>query len=118
MRISDWSSDVCSSDLPDGENAARHIKRNPVQRVALPFPTSRIALASGDDHAAWHLSPDRVAMGDAILLLGRQGRNNRKYDQHRYAAPHASHTNSHSTRQSDVMRKSVQVIVDPIGPHI
>src|SRR3546814_1080453 len=96
MRISDWSSDVCSSDLPDGENAARHIKRNPVQRVALPFPTSRIALASGDDHAEWHLHPDCVEMGDAILLLGRQGRNTSKYDQQRYAAPYASQTHSHS----------------------
>src|SRR3546814_2616501 len=42
---------------PDGENAARHIKRNPVQRVALPFATSRIALASGDDNAEWRLHP-------------------------------------------------------------
>src|SRR3546814_6327571 len=24
MRISDWSSDVCSSDLPDGTNPCRH----------------------------------------------------------------------------------------------
>src|SRR3546814_1671781 len=73
-------------------------------RVALPFPTSRIALASGDDHAEWHLHPDCVEMGDAILLLGRQGRNTSKYDQQRYAAPYASQTHSHSLMKASTSR--------------
>src|SRR3546814_20888563 len=30
MRISDWSSDVCSSDLPDGSTTERYTKRHPV----------------------------------------------------------------------------------------
>src|SRR3546814_2566699 len=29
MRISDWSSDVCSSDLPDGTNPCRHVPMFP-----------------------------------------------------------------------------------------
>src|SRR3546814_8238153 len=69
MRISDWSSDVCSSD-----------------------------------HAEWHLHPDCVEMGDAIFLLGRQGRNTSKYDQHRYAAPYASQTHSHSLMKATTSR--------------
>src|SRR3546814_10559110 len=40
MRISDWSSDVCSSDLVDGENAAFH-------QDAVVKP-----LREGDAHAA------------------------------------------------------------------
>src|SRR3546814_6264117 len=32
MRISDWSSDVCSSDLPDGSNPCLHVKKYPEQR--------------------------------------------------------------------------------------
>src|SRR3546814_7032290 len=36
MRISDWSSDVCSSDLPDADQVARDVVtlRQTVQRLA------------------------------------------------------------------------------------
>src|SRR3546814_16294379 len=63
-----------------------------------------MALASGDDHAEWRLHPDCVEMGDAILLLGRQGRNTSKYDQQRYAAPYASQTHSHSLMKASTSR--------------
>src|SRR3546814_11821445 len=36
MRISDWSSDVCSADLPE-DAAARHLKRDVVERLLAAF---------------------------------------------------------------------------------
>src|SRR3546814_3412076 len=39
MRISDWSSDVCSSDLQIGKNGKRgHARRQPPGRFAQPQP--------------------------------------------------------------------------------
>src|SRR3546814_5232859 len=53
MRISDWSSDVCSSDLAVGE-AGRHPHPGlPVRRGdrAVAFPALRIGRAAGVDDA-------------------------------------------------------------------
>src|SRR3546814_2145908 len=36
MRISDWSSDVCSADLPE-DAAARHLERDVVERLLAAF---------------------------------------------------------------------------------
>src|SRR3546814_14599445 len=43
MRISDWSSDVCSSDLADGERLARLIRDEGVT-VAVGVPTVWLGL--------------------------------------------------------------------------
>src|SRR3546814_13922521 len=49
MRISDWSSDVCSSDLPDSpqvEDGSR-----PLQGLYLDPEAQRLQVAAYDDHA-------------------------------------------------------------------
>src|SRR3546814_4560873 len=45
MRISDWSSDVCSSDLPDGERAVG-VRRRPGSGRG----TARVAAETGQAH--------------------------------------------------------------------
>src|SRR3546814_6460932 len=40
MRISDWSSDVCSSDLPLSFSLARPAVRGPAGKGALPGPVT------------------------------------------------------------------------------
>src|SRR3546814_14978983 len=81
MRISDWSSDVCSSDLFDGEFqvlswrpvGTQHLKLElglpGVRLQAIEFggwtgtpPASRVRLA-------YRLSPDDYRGGDAIQLV-------------------------------------------------
>src|SRR3546814_15671243 len=62
MRISDWSSDVCSSDLTTGTStspsAANHVKR-PLASIAAPSgpdtsdQTSRVASPSGSLAVSW-----------------------------------------------------------------
>src|SRR3546814_10175721 len=47
MRISDWSSDVCSSDLPDqhrtpGKSAANALHQDGIARFDAPVAASRI----------------------------------------------------------------------------
>src|SRR3546814_6217727 len=60
MRISDWSSDVCSSDLE--QHAAHHFK---VARViAVPDDADRIAVVE------WH-EDFRLGGGQAHVMLGK-----------------------------------------------
>src|SRR3546814_1031536 len=74
MRISDWSSDVCSSDL-DARILLEQIRRNTLEhdrdRVraighdkAIGDAVSRFAKRAAGDHAA---QPDRAAGRDALL---------------------------------------------------
>src|SRR3546814_13744309 len=73
MRISDWSSDVCSSDLPSGNRRARGIfpEVAPAESVTRVSPKSQkgkimkklataIALAAG----LWAAAPAPAADGD------------------------------------------------------
>src|SRR3546814_12991764 len=55
MRISDWSSDVCSSDLPALE---AHLRAEPLQRRLRPDDANMAALVRG-------------AIADGMLRLGR-----------------------------------------------
>src|SRR3546814_17482947 len=74
MRISDWSSDVCSSDLAASTRAAgaalAQTVRGTVRSVQDGGPVSRLAAASGSPatHAAW---PPRHARNPYLDLLGR-----------------------------------------------
>src|SRR3546814_10614927 len=44
MRIRDWSSDVCSSDLPDGRNP--RYRRQSLQQLAETLPRQMAAVAA------------------------------------------------------------------------
>src|SRR3546814_7304696 len=62
MRISDWSSDVCSSDLQTVRGTDRSVQDG--------GPASRLAAASGSPamHAAW---PPRQARSPCLDPVGR-----------------------------------------------
>src|SRR3546814_11455038 len=67
MRISDWSSDVCSSDLERG------LDDLPILRVARRL----IFVGEGGVHHALHIPlppPDEREFGDDELLLGSHAR--------------------------------------------
>src|SRR3546814_3097847 len=49
MRISDWSSDVCSSDLPDAATLAALIRQLDANRVPHKTPLSWITASAGKD---------------------------------------------------------------------
>src|SRR3546814_14314360 len=49
MRISDWSSDVCSSDLPDSPQVEDGPR--PLQGLYLDPEAQRLPVAAYDDHA-------------------------------------------------------------------
>src|SRR3546814_12855080 len=67
MRISDWSSDVCSSDLFLGLSAAGALKPEMVKEMA-PAPII-FAMANPDPEIS---PPDaRAARPDAIIATGR-----------------------------------------------
>src|SRR3546814_19495624 len=57
MRISDWSSDVCSSDLPDGGGRRRHVRRSD--------PALRADRSGGDDMKRTHLPLNALRVLDA-----------------------------------------------------
>src|SRR3546814_9579378 len=74
MRISDWSSDVCSSDLAASTRAAgaalAQTVRGTDRSVQDGGPASRLAAASGSPatHAAW---PPRQARNPCLDPVGR-----------------------------------------------
>src|SRR3546814_5483140 len=77
MRISDWSSDVCSSDLEDDDLLALLLRDN-LGRNGQPVGGLQLAAVTGKQHVrqrhafaclAGHLfNYDLVSGGDAILL--------------------------------------------------
>src|SRR3546814_19762790 len=90
MRISDWSSDVCSSDLPEGPRASRRtfdrqdihivvhcpLQRRRKQRVAEPLTAAILADANNVGRIVAHLhgygfnaaaNDPKVAMPEGLL---------------------------------------------------
>src|SRR3546814_18762042 len=74
MRISDWSSDVCSSDLRCGDQfpafALAPLAANPDLVFDRPAVLKR-ARKAGIDDSAHGRSPDRLRPGRAPLSMGR-----------------------------------------------
>src|SRR3546814_5863746 len=68
MRISDWSSDVCSSDLPDRRGPAR-IARGWLDPLARP----RRAQAQADDRQGHPARSRDGAAGSIVVVVGRDG---------------------------------------------
>src|SRR3546814_1203525 len=66
MRISDWSSDVCSSDLQFG----RQIERQ-AQGVAALIPAME-SLAGARQHGACHVANQFRAFGDEDEFTGQR----------------------------------------------
>src|SRR3546814_11178740 len=73
MRISDWSSDVCSSDL--GIRTRREINREAGGRHAVVVAAGRVALGaeldSGDIAQAYHRAVGRALQDHVAELIGR-----------------------------------------------
>src|SRR3546814_7513646 len=68
MRISDWSSDVCSSDLPSAPgNLPRNLVR--VERGDLG-PPARGRTRSGVRHGRWGACAIPIALLDRVADLG------------------------------------------------
>src|SRR3546814_3231739 len=74
MRISDWSSDVCSSDLPGG--AERRWPRNACGRARLPAFAERAGLAAGRAG----IQPGRADTGTTGRLGGAATATGRRAD--------------------------------------
>src|SRR3546814_12892190 len=96
MRISDWSSDVCSSDLPGG--AERRWPRNACGRARLPAFAERAGLAAGRAG----IQPGRADTGTTGRLGGAATATGRRAED----------------RKSVVEGKSVSVRVDLGGRRI
>src|SRR3546814_15610432 len=88
MRISDWSSDVCSSDLIGGELAARALRKADDRRVGVQHLQSLHDLGIGRDHPALELRRAEAARPaieqlhrlDPLLDLARQVSHGNIYD--------------------------------------
>src|SRR3546814_13108231 len=65
MRISDWSSDVCSSDLPDGSGNDR--VRGALTNTGLRFEAPAVVLTAGTFLAG------RIHVGQTQYAGGRMG---------------------------------------------
>src|SRR3546814_4116677 len=72
MRISDWSSDVCSSDLTVLINNAAHDQRHAIDEVTPEYWDDRIAVnLKHQFFAAQAIYPDMAAAGGgAIVNMG------------------------------------------------
>src|SRR3546814_10351959 len=67
MRISDWSSDVCSSDLLTYEPLAAHVRRVLDERASHQAPKSRFL-----DELEDHMTPDAAEQTlRAVISWGR-----------------------------------------------
>src|SRR3546814_8425227 len=105
MRISDWSSDVCSSDLEDHDQAVSRDQDVPqvislIQRRVRPIGNMRPGLAELDagfgqisphqtrDHAAYNPrydSEEKVKRA-TVLIVRRQDRNSTRLNSSHYCA--------------------------------
>src|SRR3546814_4786505 len=65
MRISDWSSDVCSSDLHDARRARR--------RIGHPARTRNLTVGAGQAGADHAIDRDRIAQREFITRLQEAG---------------------------------------------
>src|SRR3546814_100593 len=76
MRISDWSSDVCSSDLGEGEGAYERIELPQsgtlwtftIQRIP-PKNPPYVGVTNPDDYEPYGVG--YVSLGDEIMIEGR-----------------------------------------------
>src|SRR3546814_2266603 len=64
MRISDWSSDVCSSDLPEGARVAVQVEKSP-EALLLYLATLRAGLVYLPLNTAYRESEVAYFLGDA-----------------------------------------------------
>src|SRR3546814_13836998 len=71
MRISDWSSDVCSSDLDEVQQARQHSRREGIERHRDDVPEGRYERRSAD-HAG------RACIGGRWLTGGYSSPNDLK----------------------------------------
>src|SRR3546814_18492521 len=72
MRISDWSSDVCSSDLAPRESAAKPRKESPTGRCYTSNTKAGARMEARPPSAA--ASVARRQLGGRVLRSGRLGR--------------------------------------------
>src|SRR3546814_3386519 len=68
MRISDWSSDVCSSDLPDGPRLPAHPVRQADRR---PDARARHGRGAGPSAQAGGIRPDKARAERPCLDIPR-----------------------------------------------
>src|SRR3546814_3177858 len=64
MRISDWSSDVCSSDLPGGQKRAEVVNPTPIA----PRATARMAGLPVEAQVELELPPSSTAQPQEVRL--------------------------------------------------
>src|SRR3546814_2121205 len=117
MRISDWSSDVCSSDLPWRPAAGGSIGYDPVRSAAptdgppvMPEAESRIALFPGAEPLAHREPPHNLEAEQA--LLGAVLVNNRAYERvSEFLRPEhfADRSEEHTSELQSLMRISYAV---------
>src|SRR3546814_16073580 len=69
MRISDWSSDVCSSDLGPRARAARPLPPPPGMMVAMSIPPSTGVLAAAPAGVDWAILAAVVFLTLVAVLL-------------------------------------------------
>src|SRR3546814_15094300 len=112
MRISDWSSDVCSSDLADAHKPSRTAAARPAPRTARRAPRPPTA-------------PDKRAPGTAARRAddrdSRAARSRRRTASTGWRAPAASTTSpsrATTNRTHIVEGKSASVSVDLGGGHV
>src|SRR3546814_18451587 len=109
MRISDWSSDVCSSDL-----AGAQARRAPAWRLALrlPPPACEVGKPGALHRLRARSAPHRAAAIAARLRASRGARTQRRGVALRRRAVAALSTTTGTDRKSVVWGKSVTVRVD------
>src|SRR3546814_3395414 len=107
MRISDWSSDVCSSDLADGPDLALRIHRQHAVRVA---ELHRLDDAGKLEVAV--LGPAPAVVGEGAAQARRAEQRSRKGDraaQDEKATPRQHRSEEHTSELQSLMRISYAV---------
>src|SRR3546814_8749512 len=105
MRISDWSSDVCSSDLEDEDQRGEHHHRAAADRIGKPPGGERA------DRAARQQRRDRYPQPDIVEREGLAQSVLRAVDHARIVSEHEA------TDRRDRHDQRDQALVDPlVGP--
>src|SRR3546814_13925355 len=73
MRISDWSSDVCSSDLALGLAEPFSFHANPPQTVLRDLYNQAAIFVSASHEEGWGLPPAEAAACGAALVVSSNG---------------------------------------------